>query len=96
MLGSGVIITLTSAAFSGCTLTPVSSTFPGQGQDPAAGGINLDNTVTVTGSQGSTFSLTAEYLSYDTSFPKDKTSLTASWRLEGCPAVRQLASSHDS
>jgi hypothetical protein len=93
---SGPVITLTSAAFSGCTLTPVSSTFPGQGQDINGQGGGPYNNI-VTGSlQGSTLSLTAEYLIYDTSFTNDKTSLTASWRLEGCPAVRPLGSSHDS
>ena len=87
---SELAITLTSAAFSGCKLTPVSSTFPGQGQGTLAGG-PFNNTVT--GSlQGSTLSLTAEYLTYifiPQGFPgpKDNTSLTASWRLEGCPAV---------
>jgi hypothetical protein len=86
------VITLISAAFSGCNLTPVSSTFPGQGQDPPIGSRDYNNTVT--GSlQGSTLSLTAEWLTYFfPDFPNDMPSLNASWGLEGCPSVRQLAS----
>jgi hypothetical protein len=85
----GLVITLTSAAFSGCNLTLVSSSFPGQGQDPSQITDPPSYNNTVTGSlQESTLSLTAEYLTYFFPiFPNDKTSLNATWRLEGCPSV---------
>jgi hypothetical protein len=74
-------ITLTSAAFSGCSLKLLSSNFPQQGQGVAD--------CTVTGSlDGNTLSLTAKNLVY----VYDQRSLNASWRLEGCPAVRSLGS----
>jgi len=74
-------ITLVSAAFSGCSLTAGPSTFPEQG------GGNLNNAVTGR-LQGNALSLTAAFLSYNALSGLDSTSLTATWQLEGCPAVR--------
>jgi hypothetical protein len=79
------VITINSAAFSGCSLRELSSTFPGQGD--LTGGQFLDNNVT--GSlQGSTLSLTAPVMSYyNGPVYTNSTFLTASWQLEDCPAV---------
>lgn len=81
-------ITLVSPAFSGCSLRELpGSTFPAQG------GGNYNNTVTGR-LQGDAVSLTAEYLSYNAQSGLDSTSLSASWQLEGCPAVRTQARGH--
>jgi hypothetical protein len=90
-------ITLESTAFSGCSIMEVFSNFGAQGNAQVvpgtlAGPAGLN---TVTGSlQGSTLSLTANWLSYlpDIRYPNDKPLLTASWQLEDCPSVRPLGS----
>jgi hypothetical protein len=73
-----LLITLVSAAFSGCSLTAGPSNFPLQG-------ISYGRNNTVTGSLvGNVLSLAAEWLSFNPSVSSDSTSLTASWQLQ-CP-----------
>jgi hypothetical protein len=72
------VITLVSAAFSGCSLTAGPSNFQNQGNM----GMDFNNTVTAS-LVGSTLSLAAEWLSLG-SFT-DSNFLTASWQLENCP-----------
>jgi len=78
-------ITLISAAFLGCRLSPAgSNTFP----VTYNGGIQTNNTVT--GSlQSNTLQLTAEWLANDPTDDVPQDALwTASWQLSDCPAVR--------